>query len=97
MLDRLQHRPKLLLLVMDKVYFMDGTGESSLTKIVRYMNKQGGSVLISGIQAQPQQAMRRSGLDMEIGRKHFFEHPIEALAYAITLAIPPQREHSGNP
>lgn len=53
---------------------MDTTGESYLTSIVRHFRKQGGMIVLSGLQKQPYEVMIRTGLYNEIEREYFFEH-----------------------
>jgi sulfate permease, SulP family len=79
----LQHRPKILLLRMGKVPFMDTTGESKLASVVKTWKNNGGMVLISGIQSQPREVLKRTGLYAYIGEQHFFEHTGDAINFAL--------------
>lgn len=76
--------PKILLLRMGKVPFMDTTGEANLAHVVKDMINHGGIVLISGIQSQPKEVLKSTGLYDLIGKEHFFEHTGEAIDYALT-------------
>ncbi len=76
-------RPGILLLRLGRVSFLDATGESTLSGVVKDVQKHGGIVLISGIQPQPQEVLRRTGLDRRIGEDRFFAHTGEAIRYAI--------------
>jgi len=76
-------RPGILLLRLGRVPFLDTTGESTLSSVVKDVRKHGGIVLISGIQPQPVDVLRRTGLDREIGEDRFFAHTGEAIRYAI--------------
>ncbi|GLI08166.1 sodium-independent anion transporter [Paenibacillus tyrfis] len=80
----LDERPKIVILRLGKVLFMDTTGESYLAGVVRDIVRQGGVVLISGLQSQPRDVLKRTGLDELIGKEHFFEHTGEAINYALT-------------
>lgn len=82
-MDTLHLHPRVLLLRMGKVPFIDATGESNLASIVKHFKKSGGSVLISGIQPQPITYMKKTGLDQTIGEDHFFDHTGEAITYAL--------------
>ncbi|MCZ8517208.1 sulfate permease [Paenibacillus filicis] len=82
-MDTLRLHPKVLLLRMGKVPFMDATGESNLASIVKHFKKSGGSVLLSGIQPQPKAYLKKTGLDQIIGEDHFFDHTGEAITYAL--------------
>nr|WP_257988014.1 MULTISPECIES: sulfate permease [Bacillus] len=75
-------KPTVLLLRMGKVPFMDTTGESYFSSIVKNVSKHG-IVLISGIRPQPKNLLIKTGLYDSIGEEHFFEHTGEAINYAI--------------
>ncbi|MDR4997692.1 SulP family inorganic anion transporter [Brevibacillus parabrevis] len=81
--NTLQHRPKVLLLRMGKVPFLDMTGEANLSRTVKQAMSQGTTVLISGIQPAPKQILQRTGLYASIGETHFFDHTGEAIEYAL--------------
>lgn len=76
-------RPNVIILRMGRVPLMDATGESTLAGVVRDVRKAGGIVLVSGIQPQPMNVLRKSGLADEIGDNHFFAHTGEAIDYAL--------------
>ncbi|MEW8986217.1 MAG: SulP family inorganic anion transporter, partial [Bacillus sp. (in: firmicutes)] len=80
----INHRPLVLILRMGKVPYMDTTGEGTLTSIVNNFQKQGGQILISGIQAQPLEVIRKTGLIHELGENHLFEHTGDAINFALT-------------
>lgn len=82
-MDTIHLRPKVLLLRMGKVPFMDTTGESNLASLVKHFEKFGGIILVTGIQSQPLEVLRRTGLYTLIGAEHFFGHTGEALNYAL--------------
>ncbi|MDT8018971.1 MULTISPECIES: SulP family inorganic anion transporter [Bacillota] len=81
--NTLQHQPKVLLLRMGKVPFLDMTGEANLSRIVKQCMSQGTTVLVSGIQNAPKQILERTGLYALIGEAHFFDHTGEAIEYAL--------------
>ncbi|MFE5318511.1 SulP family inorganic anion transporter [Paenibacillus sp. NPDC056579] len=83
-MDTIHLRPKVLLLRMGKVPFMDTTGESNLAHLVKHFEKFGGVILITGIQSQPLEVMKRTGLYNVIGAEHFFGRTGEALNFALT-------------
>lgn len=82
-MDSIHRRPGTLLLRMGKVPFMDTTGESNLARVVKHMERSGGRILLSGIQAQPLEMLKRTGLIERIGSDHMFEHTGEAINYAL--------------
>jgi sulfate permease, SulP family len=81
-MNTINFRPKVLLLRMSKVPFMDTTGESNFASIVNHFS-QHGIVIISGIQQQPKELLQKTGLYATIGEEHFFEHTGEAIDYAL--------------
>ncbi len=82
-LTSIEHKPKVLLLRMGRVPFMDVTGESHLSSIVKDFSKNG-IVLISGLNEQPKEILKKTGLYDIIGEEHFFEHTGDALKYALS-------------
>jgi SulP family sulfate permease len=78
------YRPGIVLLRLGHVPFLDTTGEAILAGVVKDVQKNGGIVLISGIQPQPREVLARTGLDKTIGLDHFFEHTGDAINYAIS-------------
>ncbi|MGZ4160723.1 MAG: SulP family inorganic anion transporter [Neobacillus sp.] len=82
-MNTINYRPKILLLRMSKVPLMDTTGEANLASIVRHFSKNG-IVIISGLNIQPENVLKKTGLYQIIGDEHFFEHTGEAIQYALT-------------
>ncbi|UPK44765.1 SulP family inorganic anion transporter [Paenibacillus pabuli] len=82
-IDSVHQRPGILLLRMGKVPFMDTTGEANLASMVKHFERCGGMILFSGVQAQPLEMMRRTGLMERIHPDHMFEHTGEAINYAL--------------
>ncbi|MEX1028490.1 MAG: sulfate permease [Paenibacillaceae bacterium] len=83
-MDTIHMRPRVLLLRMGKVPFMDTTGESNLASLIKHFEKIGGTILISGIQPQPLSVLQRTGLYSVIGEEHFFNHSGEAIDYSFS-------------
>lgn len=79
----INYRPKILLLRMSRVPFMDTTGEANLASIVSHFSKNG-IVIISGISEQPKNVLRSTGLYDVIGQEHFFEHTGDAIQFALS-------------
>ncbi|WML39234.1 sulfate permease [Neobacillus sp. OS1-2] len=78
----INYRPKILLLRMGRVPFIDTTGEANLAHIVHHFSKNG-IVLISGLNSQPEKVLKKTGLYDVIGEEHFYEHTGEAIQYAL--------------
>lgn len=81
-MNTIHYRPKVLLLRMGKVPFIDTTGESMLSSIVHDFSKHG-IVILSGVNEQPKKVLRKTGLYQFIGEDHFFEHTGEAIDFAL--------------
>ena len=81
-LNTINNKPKLLLLRMGKVPFIDLTGEAHLSSIVKSFSKHG-TVLISGLGNQPEEVLRKTGLYDTIGEEHFFKHTGDAIQYSL--------------
>ena len=81
-MNTINNKPKLLLLRMGKVPFIDLTGEAHLSSIVKSFSKHG-TVLISGLGNQPEEVLRKTGLYDTIGEEHFFKHTGEAIQYSL--------------
>ncbi|MDQ1146483.1 SulP family sulfate permease [Bacillus sp. SORGH_AS 510] len=81
-MSTINYRPKILLLRMSKVPLIDTTGEANLASIVHHFSKNG-IVMISGLNEQPENVLKRTGLYQTIGEAHFFEHTGEAIQYAL--------------
>jgi SulP family sulfate permease len=81
-MNTINHKPRLLLLRMGKVPFIDLTGEAHLSSIVKDFSKHG-TVLISGLGSQPEEVLRKTGLYETIGEEHFFKHTGDAIQYSL--------------
>jgi sulfate permease, SulP family len=83
-MSSIHHHPKVLLLRMSKVPYMDTTGEAYLAGIVSHFQKQGGTILISGLKKQPKETLMKTGLYGRIGEEHILDHTGDAINYALT-------------
>jgi len=82
-MSTINYRPKILLLRMSKVPLMDTTGEAILASIVHHFSKSG-IVMVSGLNEQPENVLKKTGLYELIGHEHFFEHTGDAIQYGLT-------------
>ncbi|MFD2618630.1 SulP family inorganic anion transporter [Terrilactibacillus laevilacticus] len=82
-MNTINYKPKILLLRMSKVPFMDTTGESYFSSIVKDFSKSG-IVLVSGLNQQPATILKKTGLYELIGEHHIFEHTNDAINYALS-------------
>lgn len=78
----IHYKPNVLLLRMGKVPFMDTTGESYLSSIIRDFSKQG-TVLLSGVKPHPISVMKKTGLYDYTGEENIFEHTGEAIDFSL--------------
>ncbi len=81
----LQSSRKVVILRMRQVVAIDATGLQAVETVHARLKREGAVLLISGIRAQPREAMERNGLLKRIGAENV--HPVfpEALAHARRL------------
>lgn len=72
-LDHVQTKPKTLILLMNKVNYMDTSAEAVLMNISNRLKHHNGKLMIVGLQSQPKELLHRTGLFHHIGKQHFFE------------------------
>ncbi|MFJ5672250.1 SulP family inorganic anion transporter [Bacillus safensis] len=72
-LDHVQTKPKTLILLMNKVNYMDTSAEAVLMNISNQLKHHNGKLMIVGLQSQPKELLHRTGLFHHIGKQHFFE------------------------
>ncbi|MGM2417577.1 SulP family inorganic anion transporter [Bacillus cereus group sp. BceL062] len=82
-LATIHYKPKILILRMGKVPFIDTTGEAYFRNIVQHFKNQGGVLLISGTQSELKTTLTKNGLHAEIGKENFFDHTGEAINCAL--------------
>ncbi|MFC5449828.1 SulP family inorganic anion transporter [Paenibacillus aestuarii] len=83
-LDEINYKPKVLILKMGNVPYVDTTGEANLSSIVKHFKKHGGTVIISEIQSQPRLMLQKTKLDEFIGQENIFEKTGDAVSYSLT-------------
>jgi len=83
-MDEINYKPKVLLLKMDNVPYIDTTGEANLSSIVKHFKKHGGTIIISELQSQPRQMLQKTKLDEFIGQEYIFEKTGDAVSYSLT-------------
>lgn len=87
---RVARPPKVLILRMRAVPYMDATGLHALEQAIHGLRKQGTRVLLAGIQSQPLDLMERSGAVHVVGDQNLFRDIVGALAEARRhLGLPP--------
>lgn len=83
-MDTIHLKPKVLILRLGKVPFMDTTGEGYFRNIIHHFHNAGGTLLISGASPNLTDTLKKNGLFSEIGENHFFDHTGEAINYALS-------------
>ncbi len=81
----IQRRPKVRILGMRSVNALDVTGLRLLEDLVNDAKSHGGHVVLARLQAQPERALRKSGLFERIGDENICETLDAALKRAQTL------------
>ena len=81
-MNTINYKPNVLMLRMGKVPYMDTTGESYLSSIIKDFSKHG-TVVISGMKPHPISVMKKTGLYGYTGEEHFFEHTGEAIDFSL--------------
>lgn len=82
-LETIHDKPRVLVLLMNKVSFMDTTGERNMEELVKHFGKHGGKVIVAGLQKQPQEVLQMTGLYDKLGSDAFFEHTGDAIEHAL--------------
>jgi SulP family sulfate permease len=88
-LSQIAGRPRVLVLRMRHVPAIDSTGLNALRDLIRRCRREGTSILLSDVHAQPVVALERSGLYKELGEENVTGNIDDALNQA--------RRHLGLP
>lgn len=84
-LGTIADKPKIMILRMRNVPVIDLTGVNTLKEIVQRFQKDGTTVLISGIQPGPRLALEESPAIVDIGEENIFDHFDDALIRARSI------------
>lgn len=90
-------RPKVLVIVMEKVPAIDSTGLRALRGFVRAAKKAGTRVILAGVHAQPMAALARSDLLDEVGEENLCGTVAEAIELARPLVAGPPSNRTPHP
>ncbi len=88
LLDQFFEPPKVFILRMRLVPIIDASGVHALKTLLDRCRRRGIFLIISGLQAQPRQVVRKMGLDLREGELHFVADFEAALQLAETLVDP---------
>lgn len=83
-METIHYKPKILILRMSKVPFIDTTGEAYFRNIVEHFKSHGGLLLVSGVKPDVKKTLQHNGLYEEIGQTHFFERTGEAINFSLS-------------
>ncbi|MCA9511549.1 MAG: STAS domain-containing protein, partial [Myxococcales bacterium] len=82
----MRERPPVVVLRMRHVLAIDATGLHALEDVEARLRARGVELLLSGVHAQPREAMERSGVLARIGGERVFDRYESALARAEAIA-----------
>ncbi|MFY0782954.1 sulfate permease [Peribacillus simplex] len=82
--EMMRSKPKVLLLRMSNVSFIDTSGEALLTDIVKQFKSHKLQVLISGIQQEPKEMLEKTGFIKLVGEERFFSSTGDAINEALS-------------
>lgn len=96
-MSRVAKAPKVVILRMRAVPYLDATGLNALEDAITGLQKRGTRVMLAGIQTQPLDLMERSGAVHTVGDANLFRNALSALEEARRhLGLPPAG-HAGAP
>ena len=78
-------RPKVRIIRMRKVPFVDSTGIHNLTNLCAMSQKEGIQVVLSGVNPKVQAVLHKSGFDQMLGKENICSHINIALERANSL------------
>ena len=84
-MGRYGQRPKVRIIRMRKVPFIDSTGLHNLENMCRMCQKEGTTIVLSGVTPKVDAVLRRNNFDKLLGEKNITSHIDLALARAKEL------------
>ena len=97
LLDQFFDPPQVFILRMRLVPIIDASGVHALKTLLDRCRRRGIALIISGLQAQPRQVVRKMGLDLHEGELHFVADFESALQLAETLVDPGENKKATDP
>lgn len=80
-------RPKVRIIRMRKVSFIDATGLHNLELLIQSSQKEGIHVVLSGVNRRVQTSLEHAGIDRLIGADHICNHISKAIVMANRIAV----------
>lgn len=81
----LQERPKVRIIRMRKVPFIDSTGLHNLQLLIESSHREGILIVLSGVRDNVRAALHKAGIDRLIGDEHICDHISKAVVVANSL------------
>jgi len=81
-LHKVSNNTKVLVLRMRNVHAMDATALNAFKRMLELCERYNIQLMISGLNEQPEQVMRKAEIYEKIGDQHFFKTVTDAVAYA---------------
>ena len=81
----LQERPKVRIIRMRKVPFIDSTGIHNLQLLIESSHREGILIVLSGVRDNVRAALHKAGIDRLIGDEHICDHISKAVVVANSL------------
>ncbi len=92
---RIDKNPQVLIIRLRLVPAIDATGLQVLEDLLERTRREGGTMMLTGVAAQPLEAMNKSGFTDRIGRENILENIDAALSRARQLlGLPPEQAGS---
>lgn len=79
-------KPKIRIIRMRKVAFIDATGIHNLELLIRSSQNEGIAIVLSGVRPNVRESLEHAGIDNLIGAKYICDHITKAVELANTIA-----------
>ncbi len=96
-LTSVEKPPVVFILTMRHVPAIDATGLNALGSFAKRCRKQGSALVLSGVREQPAKAIRKMGLDADIGPENVCDSIDAALARVDAILAAAPRDAHGKP
>ncbi|MDE6276480.1 MAG: sulfate permease [Muribaculaceae bacterium] len=87
MRSSMAEKPKVRIIRMRKVSFIDATGLHNLEILIKASQKEGIHVVLSGVNPRVAESLRQAGIDKLIGADHICDHISKAIVMANQIAV----------
>lgn len=87
MRNTMGNKPKVRIIRMRKVSFIDATGIHNLEILIRSSQSEGIQVVLSGVRPNVRESIEHAGIDRLIGSENICDHITKAVAMANKIAV----------